>query len=92
MSEQFQVTDEQRELAVVVDELANMIDRSQDGLEYWAEELIPPMTEDPDEVVASSVLEGNYLPQGEQLGFTLWHGDKAYRISVSKLRRDPAWH
>jgi hypothetical protein len=43
------------------------------------------MTEDPDEVVSDTMLSGHNLPEGTQAGFTLWRGQTAYRVSVSKL-------
>jgi hypothetical protein len=89
MSDRFYVTEENQELFGVVEDMVTMIESGQPTPRpdeaYWAEELIPPMTEDPDEVVANTMLGGSYLPQGPQAGFTLWRGMKGYRISVSKL-------
>jgi hypothetical protein len=89
MSDRFPVTEEQRKLFGVLDDLATMIEAGQPEPPpenfYYVEELIPPMTEDHDEVITDSKLTGSYLPQGTQMGFTLWRGQKAYRISVSEI-------
>jgi hypothetical protein len=74
------LTATERELAEVAGMLANAVPSHAELDGYWAEELIPPMTED--EVLSSSLYTqpGNPTPVA---GFTLWHGNRAYRVAIS---------
>jgi hypothetical protein len=75
------LTDVERELAGIAGKLANAVDSHAELDGFWAEELIPPMSED--EVLSSSLYTrpGNSVPVA---GFTLWRGGKAYRVAVSE--------
>lgn len=80
------VTGIQRELDGVVEYLATLVAETQ-GSQNYPEELIPPMTDDPDEIIENATVTkgGVYDHQGDMAGFTLWRGDKGYRVIVSKI-------
>jgi len=73
------LTPVERELSETAFKLANAVASHGELAGYWAEELIPPMSED--DVLSSGLYPrlGSPVPRA---GFTLHHGDKAYRVIV----------
>jgi len=70
----------ERELVEVADRLARAVYSYKEMGPFWVEDLIPPMSED--DVLSSALYAGPGNPE-PAAGFTLWHGNRAYRVSVS---------
>jgi hypothetical protein len=75
------LTDAERDLAEAANDLAASVD-SAGKPGFWAEEHTPPDYED--EVLSSTLFTrpGSSAPES---GFTLWRGDRAYRVVLTPL-------
>jgi len=75
------LTDAERDLAETANRLADDVNHSV-VRDWWAEELIPPYSEDD---VLSSALYTRRGSSAPEAGFTLWKGDRAYRVVLTPL-------
>ena len=80
------LTETERELAELAGKLANAVDSHGELDDCWAEELIPPMSEDD---VLSSWLYTRPGSPGPRAGFTLWQGDKPYQVILVESEPTP---
>jgi hypothetical protein len=80
------LTATERELAEVADKLASAVGSHAELDDYYPEELIPPMFDEGENAdVLSSALYTRPGSPEPQAGFTLWHGDRAYRVRIDVL-------